>query len=456
MRSESSKKYLVYLMVLALIVSIPAVYIRLHFCVQEASPLVIEEITGTYGYATDREGNKIYGVDGCAYNEFYNLVDGTLANGGVVSEFTLVHHFGSQMVPKRVSVLMGTDPGEVAADGSQMKTTLIPGEGLEKLRKAFGTYEGTVFAFNYKTGEVYVMLSLPSLSPDKGRGGQSKNENLGTFMPGSCFKIVTTACALAQNPELADFTYTCTGEHELADGSKVTCGYVHGGPLTMRDAIGKSCNCMFAALIGQLDVDETQKILLDMGIYNREEGEKLPKEKIDRITREVTSTVFNYNDRHDDVWSMIGEVDTTANMVELASLAGAIVNGGSSAEPYLVESIFDPNRDLDVYTAKRGDMQELVDAQAAQTTAGLWSEATEGYYRSGKNKLDTRITHGKTGTSEIGERNNRLVLGVMEDYHTAFVVVVKELPAGDPLMIGIANVLATLIPAPAEGAATTP
>ena len=93
-------------------------------------------------------------------------------------------------------------------------------------------------------------------------------------------------------------------------------------------------------------------------------------------------------------------------------------------------------------------MRELVRDDAAVQTEQVWSDATEAYYRSGSRKLNEKITHGKTGTSEIGEGNNRLIMGVMEEYDTAFVVIVEGLPAGDPLMIAIANVLADEIPVP--------
>lgn len=445
MRSEKRKKILVYLMALFLVLSIPAVYLRLSFCVEEAPPPVIEEITGAYGMIFDRSGNQIYGRDGCSHDEYYNIIDGVLSNGNVDSTYTIAYKFGPELAARKVSLISGYDAEMVNVNGAEMATTLLPGDALVTLRKAFGEYDGAVFAYNYKTGEVYVMLSLPSVSPEKAPGGKSKNDNLGTYMPGSCFKIVAAACALSQDPELEHFTYTCEGSHLLPDGNEITCGGIHGGPLTLTDAIGRSCNCYFAALIGQFEPEQIEEILMQMGITLRKEGEKVPTVQIDRILRETSSTVFNDPTCNNDVWSMIGEVHNTANLIDLACIAGAIVNSGSSAAPFLVESIFDPNQEKLIYEAKKGDAQQLLENTAAVRTRQIWYDATEAYYRSGKNELDRRITHGKTGTSEIGEGNNRLILCVMEDYDTAFVVAVEGLPAGDPLMISIANVLAELI-----------
>lgn len=448
MSSESRKKILVYLMAFTMLLTIPAVYIRLSFCVEEAPPPVLETITGSYGTMTDRNGTKIYDRNGCTFDEFYNIIDGILSNGNTDSTYTLAYKFGHELAAQTVSLLSGYSLDAVKVDGSNLATTLLPGEALVTLREAFGEYDGTIFAYNYKTGEVYVMLSLPSVSPEKADGGKRINSNLGTYMPGSCFKIVTAACALAQDPELEQFTYTCTGSHPLDDGTTITCGGRHGGPLTLTDAIGKSCNCFFAALINRFDVEQTREILGDMGITLRTGKTAAPTTTIDRIKRETSSTVFGDPSRHEDVWSMIGEVSNTANLIDLATIAGAIANGGSSAAPYLVESIYDPNTERFTYQAKQGDMMELLPRDTAERTEKVWSDATEGYYRSGNNTLSSLISHGKTGTSEIGENNNRLILGVMEEYNTAFVVAVDGLPAGDPLMVKIANILAGLIPAP--------
>ncbi len=447
MRSEKRKKILVYLMALLVVLSIPAVYLRLSFCMLEAPPPVIETITGVHGSVYDREGNRIYSKDGCSHDEYYNTVDGIRSNGNVDSTYTLAYQFGPELAAQNVSLLSGYDAQTVRADGASMTTTLLPGDDLAALRKAFGEYDGAVFAYNYKTGEIYVMLSLPSVSPDKAPGGKSKNDNLGTFMPGSCFKVVTAACALSQDPELEHFTYTCTGSHTLGDGKDITCGVVHGGPLTLRDAIGRSCNCYFAALISQLEPKQVGEIMGQMGITLRKGDAKAPMVRLDRLLRETSSTVFSDPASSHDVWSMIGEVGNTASLIDLACIAGAMINGGSSAAPYLVESIYDPNEEEYTYNAARGSMNSLIGSSAAARTEQIWSEATEAYYRSGKNTLDSRISHGKTGTSEIGEGNNRLILGAMEEYDTAFAIVVEGLPAGDPLMISIANVLADLIPA---------
>lgn len=202
-----------------------------------------------------------------------------------------------------------------------------------------------------------------------------------------------------------------------------------------------------AALISQFEPEQTKEILAQMGITVREEGESVPTTRIDRILRDTSSTEFSDPTCTNDTWSMIGEVHNTANLIDLACIAGAIANGGASANPFLVASVFDPNKGEMTYEAEKADLRQLIESTAATRICQIWSDATEKFYRSGKNELDSRISHGKTGTSEIGEGNNRLIMGVLDAYDTAFVVAVEGLPAGNPLMISIANTLAEVIAA---------
>ena len=61
------------------------------------------------------------------------------------------------------------------------------------------------------------------------------------------------------------------------------------------------------------------------------------------------------------------------------------------------------------------------------------------------------MTLAKSGTSEhtdsaTGEEyNNRLLVGVMEEHNVAFMLMVERLPAGDSLIVTIANTLAQVI-----------
>ena len=268
MSSESRKKILVYLMAFTMLLTIPAVYIRLSFCVEEAPPPVLETITGSYGTMTDRNGTKIYDRKGCTFDEFYNIIDGILSNGNTDSTYTLAYKFGHELAAQTISLLSGYSLDAVKVDGSNLATTLLPGEALVTLREAFGEYDGTIFAYNYKTGEILCAITTPTYDPDDvpdiaaddsgAYDGVYLNRFIqSAYIPGSIFKVVTTAAALDSVKDILDRTFTCDGVYEYGI-DRVTCQKAHG-TLALKQALAKSCNCSFAQIANLVGKENLQK-----------------------------------------------------------------------------------------------------------------------------------------------------------------------------------------------------
>jgi membrane peptidoglycan carboxypeptidase len=212
----------------------------------------------------------------------------------------------------------------------------------------------------------------------------------------------------------------------------------------MSDALGKSCNCYFASLVEQLDVDDACDTLEELGIDTlgkRKEG------KINELVYKKGTATFVNNTSSQHIWKLIGP-GSDISLVDMAKIAGAISNNGSCAVPYLVESIYDPNDEVYTYQNQEAKMEALVQPEVAEILKPIWSNAVDKYYR---NRLDSRITLAKTGTSEntvneTGEEyNNRLLLGVVDEYQTAFMLVVEHLPAGNNKIMDIANTLVQVL-----------
>lgn len=79
-----------------------------------------------------------------------------------------------------------------------------------------------------------------------------------TFTPGSIFKIVTSAAAIENIPDLYDRTWVCNGSENIG-GSEVTCTETHG-TLTYKEAMAHSCNIVFAKLAVELGSDTMTKL----------------------------------------------------------------------------------------------------------------------------------------------------------------------------------------------------
>lgn len=409
---------------------------------------VVQEDQGTPGVVCSQDGEVIFDGSHTKYPEFYAIAANVNSgNGTHLSHHTIAYKYREELAIETLSVWGGMH-SFVGRSGSKITTTLLSGESHAALREAFSGYQGALFAYDYVTGEVLISLSLPSAQTGTDTDGHLTNRVFGYHTPGSTMKMVTLICALTQNPELQDFTHTCTGTYKLPSGGEVTCEYDHGASLSMSDAIGHSCNCYFAALIGQLDVEETCEILQSLGFNTKEE--KALEDHIDRLLYRKGYAIFDSNTSFDSVWRLIGQ-GSTVSLVDMAQIAGAVANDGFAAKPYIIEEIYDPDKDIVTHQAAPGAMTELMRSSVADVLSELWHEAVEERYYTRKTPLDNRVTLAKSGTSEhidpvTGEEyNNRLLVGVMEEYDVAFMLMVERLPAGDSLIVTIANTLAQVI-----------
>ena len=98
---------------------------------------------------------------------------------------------------------------------------------------AMGDRKGTIAVYNYQTGEILCALSSPNYDPDDvpDIAGDTTGAYTGVYLnrftqsayvPGSIFKVVTTAAALDCVPDILDRTFTCTGLYEYGKDD-VTC-----------------------------------------------------------------------------------------------------------------------------------------------------------------------------------------------------------------------------------------
>lgn len=456
MRNELRYKWAFGFMTFLLVAIVIATQYRLTLAVDDIvvppTPTTAEgtaqEDRGTPGVICAQNGDILFDGTYTKYPEFYSSVANiNSGNGTHLSHHTIAYHYRDKLAIESLSVWGGMH-NFAGHSGSKITTTLLSGDSHATLREAFSGYQGALFAYNYVTGEVLINLSLPSSQTGTETDGHLTNRVLGFHTPGSTMKIVTLICALTQNPELQSFTHSCTGSYKLPSGSVVTCEYVHGKSLSMSDAIGHSCNCYFAALIGQMDVAETCKILKSLG-FNTKENKALD-DHIDRLVYHKGFTTFDSNTSFDSVWKLIGQ-GSAVSLVDMARIAGAVANGGSSAKPYIIEQIYDPDKDIVTHQAAPGDTTELLNSSVADTLFDMWHKAVEDRYYTRKTPLDKRVTLAKSGTSEHidpvtgDEYNNRLLLGVMEEHDVAFMLMVEHLPAGDSLIVTIANTLAQVI-----------
>lgn len=129
---------------------------------------------------------------------------------------------------------------------------------------------GAVVVSNIKTGEILAMSSYPDydadniesvLSSDK---GELLNRAVMSFTPGSVFKIVVAAAALATDESLYELRYTCRGEIAVGDNVFKCHKHEGHGEIDMKEAFAESCNTYFINLGREIGIErivETAKAL---------------------------------------------------------------------------------------------------------------------------------------------------------------------------------------------------
>ncbi len=297
--------------------------------------------------------------------------------------------------------------------------------------KALNGRKGTVGVYNYKTGEILCAVSSPTYDPDNvpDIAGDTTGAYSGayvnrffqaTYTPGSIFKVLTSTAAIEQIADIDSQSFTCQGTVVIG-GETITCQKAHG-TLDFREALAVSCNCTFADIANQLGADTLAQYAEKIGITSQ-------------LTFDGLTTVpgnFDLKDAgaNDIAWAGIGQYTDLINPCQYMTFMGAIANGGTAAEPYIVSQVQCGNKKA--YSASSSQTGKMLDTQTAEKLQSMMRYNVETVYGTG-NFPKVNVC-AKSGTAEVGEGQtpNATFAGYVTDaaYPLAFVVIVENGGAG--------------------------
>jgi len=303
---------------------------------------------------------------------------------------------------------------------------------------AMGGYKGTIAVYNYKTGEIICAVSTPTYDPDnvpdiKGdTSGRYEGVYLNRFsqvsyVPGSIFKIITTAAALELDQGCLDMRFTCEGSYAV-EGDRVTCEHSHG-TIDLKTALAKSCNCYFAQLVLYLGSDTLEKYV--------DQFQVTEPVFFDGIT--TASGTFDLSDaaRLEIAWSGIGQYTDLINPCRFMTVMGAIAGGGEGAMPHVVSSV--TNGLTGNYKAKTETTGRIMSADTARILTELMRNNVTNIY--GDSYFPGLNVCAKSGTAQLGGglQPNATFAGFVsdEEYPLAFVVVVENGGSGSEVCVPI-------------------
>lgn len=257
---------------------------------------------------------------------------------------------------------------------------------------------GAVVLMNYKTGELYAMVSLPTYDPKRVAKRSDEDADApylnratqGMYPPGSTFKIVTLAAALESLTDVQQREFYCAGEMVVGDGT-VTDNEGNGhGDLTLKSAFTRSCNLTFGSLALELKAARLKSKAEAMGFNTN---------FLFRDLVVYESSFPNPESDYELAWAGVGQGKVLATPLHMAMIAGAIANEGQMVEPQLISSIVGDSGIPQVRTS-RGVFRRIVSQNVARIIDSYMKATVESGTGS-KAQVDGYTIAGKTGTAEV-------------------------------------------------------
>lgn len=310
--------------------------------------------------------------------------------------------------------------------GGQVRLTLSASVQAAAL-KALGDRKGTVAVYNYKTGELICAVTTPTYDPDQipdfsadttgSYEGVYFNRFLqAAYIPGSIFKLVTTAAALETIPDIREQSFTCTGSYSFGT-DKVTCERAHG-TMDLKMAMLRSCNCTYAQIAVQLGKETLDAYVRTYGVTNPISFDGVATVKGNFDVMGAASVEL--------AWSAIGQHRDQINPCAFLTFVGAIAGGGQAVSPYVVQSVSVAGETT--YSASTTAMDRIMPAEIAQQLAEYMRNNVAGHY--GDENFHGLTVCAKSGTGEVGggKKPNAMFTGFVtdEEYPLAFIVCVED------------------------------
>jgi peptidoglycan glycosyltransferase len=271
---------------------------------------------------------------------------------------------------------------------------------------------GAAVAIDPSTGAILAMVSTPSYDPsvlavhDNAKAQAAMNKLLAdpgdpllnraiaqTYPPGSTFKVVTAAAALAGGmtpdsvidaPHRLPLPLTTIQLHNFNDE---VCD--PSGKMTLLAAFEISCNTAFAGLGLKLGQDPLRKQADAFGFDAASLGVPMP----------VASSVFPPGlNAPQTAQSAIGQFDVRITPLEAAMMAAAVANHGTLMKPYLVSSLESQN----LQPVETAHPQKLGVAMSSQVADEL-TQMMEAVVSKGTGtaaQIPGVTVAGKTGTAQ--------------------------------------------------------
>ena len=338
---------------------------------------------------------------------FYSVVYGS--TGVERAENGVLSGTGPAFFVDRLGQLFGGQEPK----GGAVSLTIDPA-AQEAAASSLGSVVGSVTALNPKTGEILALVQSPSFDPNLLSSHDPKQITeyyqaleadpeqpllnrplVSTQPPGSTFKLVTAAAALAKGYQ-PDSVLPGPALYELP-GSSATIPNAWGGACGPEDRVSLersltiSCNTSFAYLGNELGTEELQQQAELFGFNTALEVPMTAAESIYPSGLDPAQTAQ----------SAIGQFNVRATTLQMAMVGASIANGGVTMKPYLVRDTRGANLQV-ISATKPSTLATAMTPENAGKLLGMMETVVTSGTGTTAQIPGVRVG-GKTGTAETAE-----------------------------------------------------
>jgi penicillin-binding protein 2 len=293
----------------------------------------------------------------------------------------------------------------------------------EILREALRGYEtAAAVAVDPRDGSILAMLSQPAYDPNAWTGRLSRFEMISdvedpttplfdraihAYFPGSTFKIVTAAAAVAEGLVGPMDTLHCDGSYRY--GNRVfACNDRSGhGDINLAQALQHSCNVYFYKLGERLGIENLVQYGNAFG-FGELPGSGLPNEAAGLVpSREWLEQHSPEGFQYGQVLNVsVGQGDTRTSPLQMAMAYSAVANGGTLFYPRLIDRIETAQGNiLFQYPSRVRRELPFREEHLGEIVLGLTAAVNSPGGTSYASRLDYVLVAGKTGTAQTEGRS---------------------------------------------------
>ena len=300
-----------------------------------------------------------------------------------------------------------------------------------------------------KNGEILAMASTPGFDPNNSREPRSADKSAfkamnsrqqlnylnkmwrnpltsDTYVPGSTFKLLTTSMALEEDKTTLNEHFYDKGYIDIA-GTRLKCWRYtnpHGSE-NLEQAVGNSCNPVFAELATRLGINKFYAYLDLFGITERT-GIDYPGEATSQLQNIKTAGPVG-------IATMGYGQGIAVTPIQLITAEASFGNGGMMMQPHLVKKITDSQGK----TVKEFKAEKVRQTVSAETSKQICRTMEYVVNKGGAEKAQIKgyRVGGKTGTSNEEANGNKITasfigMAPMDDPQMIILYIVER-PQGE-------------------------